>query len=318
MPLAAGYGTHSTLAGFAVRYRNFAYIADLVSPVVEVDANSQFYYKFGESDDFDEYETRTSEEGSVTESKSRRSQTSFTALDFAHSEFLPIKAREEADLLGVDDTQMVVERITDVVLRKREIAVAAELFKASNYTGMTATPGTKWGTATVKQITTDVNTGIDAMTGPAGGDRLILAMGLAAWRSLSTNANLLENIVPTKMAGQATPEQVAELLGVDEVVIGKAKRNTASKTETASPTRAAIWGDSALLCYRSAAPTVMGTTGHAVTFRRRVGGQAMAVYLIDEPRRGAHGGTLIKVAMTELPTQLVNAGQGYLLTAISA
>jgi hypothetical protein len=317
MPRSSDYGAHAVLSGFAARYRNYAYIADEVSPIVEVDPAQGYYYEFGQSDDFDEYETEITEEGSVTESKSRRTQRSYSTLDFSHAEFLPVKAEEEGELLGFKDIDLVVERVTDVVLRKRDIYVAGEAFDTGNFSGMTSSPGTKWGTATVKQVVTDVNTAKDALVAPGSDDELVVVMGLAAWRTLSTNANILAAITPTKAAAQATLEQMAALLEVDRIVVGKGKKNTGAKVETDTVTRTNIWGDHALVCYRTKRPSVMGNTGHNVTFRKKVGGRGLNVYLIPE-HRGAHGGTLVKVSLTEKPFQVVNAQAGYLLSAISA
>jgi hypothetical protein len=317
MPLATDYGAHSVLSGFAARYRNYSYIADEIAPVVEVDPTQGYYYTFGASDEFDEYETETSPEGSVTESKGRRARQSFATLDFSHAEFLPIHSEEEGDLLGFPEIDLAVERVADVVLRKREIYMASQAFNTTNFSGMTAAPGTKWGTATVKQIATDINTGLDAMVAPGSDDELVGVLGLAAWRTLSTNANVLANITPTKMAGQATPEMIAELFGLDRIVIGKAKKNTGVTVATDTVTRTNIWGDYMLLHYKTRRPSVMGSTGHAVAFRKKVMGKAVNVYVFDQ-HRGAHPGKLIKVSITEKPFTQVNTAAGYLLSAITA
>ena len=110
---------------------------------------------------------------------------------------------------------------------------------------------------------------------------------------------------------------IAELFQVDRVVIGKGKKNTATKVASDTVTRTAIWGDYALLHYKTKRPSVMGSTGHAVTFRKKVMGKAVNVYIIEE-HRGAHPGTKVKVSLTEKPFQQINLQAGYLLSAISA
>lgn len=318
MPTTSQYGTNSVLTGFVVDYKNYEYIAELVAPVVECEEGQNYYYKMGLSDNFDVYETIAGEDAAVSESKSRRAQTSFSVKDYAHSEFLPRRVQSAGDVLGIKDIDLIAQRVTEVVRRKQEIDAASILFATGNYSGMTSSPGTKWGTATMKQIVTDVNTALDALVAPSVQDRKIIVMGRAAWRSVSTNTNVLAAITPTKAAGQATREQLAEFLGVDEILVGMAKKNTATKVASDTLTMGDIWGDHALVCYRSQAPTQMGATGHAITFRTRVGGQAIGVYTYDDPDRGAHGGTKIKVALTQSVPQLVNNKAGYLLSAISA
>lgn len=317
MPVSTSYGAHSVLSGFASRYKNFTYIADEAAPVVEVDPKQGYYYEFGQSDEFDEYETETSEEGSVTESKGRRTQKSYSTLDFSHAEFIPRHSQDEGDLLGIPEIDMAVERVTDVVLRKREIYVASQAFNTGNFTSMTSAPAVKWGTATVKQVVVDVNTAKDALVAPGSDDELIMIMGLQAWRSLSTNTNLLAAITPTMAMGQATLEQVAAFCEVDRIVVGKGKKNTATKVASDTVTRTAIWGDYALVCYKTKRPSSMGNTGHAVTFRKKVMGKSVNVYIIEE-HRGAHPGTKVKVSLTEKAFQQVNLQAGYLLSAISA
>lgn len=318
MPTIAQYGTNSVLTGFVVDYKNFEYIAELVAPVAECQEGQFYYYELGISDNFDIYETIASADSAVSEAKARRTQRSFEVKDYAHSEFLPTRVRAAADVLGIPDVDLITQRVTEVVRRKQELDAAAVLFAAGSYTGMTSSPGTKWGTATVKEIVADVNTALDAMVAPSGADRKIMAMGRQAWRSLSTNANILAAITPTKAQGQATKEQIAEFCGLDEVVVGMARKNSATKVASDTLTMADIWGDNALVCYRSSNPSQMGATGHAVTFRTPVQGSAINVYVYDDPDRGAHGGTKIKVALTQSLPKIVNAKAGYLLTAISA
>lgn len=312
MPASTDYQANRTLSNFAVQFRNYDYVADQVSPVFEVDARSAFYYEFGQSDNFDEYELEASDEGFITESKSRRTQKSYTTVDFSHAEFIPRLVQEEGDLLGFPEIDLITQRVTDVVLRKREIFVAARAFAAANYSGMTAAAAATWQTATVAQITNDINTGVDLMVGK-GNDKLKMVMGIAAFRKLSTNANLIANVSPTKAVGQLTKEVLAELLQVDEIVVGAAKKNTA-KPAADSPTKTNIWGNFALLAILTDKPGLM-STGHNVSFRRKVGGLPISTYLIPTAR-GAHNGTLVKVSMTERPMQFINNQAGYLISGI--
>lgn len=313
MPASIDYGANAVLSGIAVRFRNKSYIADRISPVLEVGPRSGIYYEMGQSDYFDEYEDETSDEGWVTESKSRRTPKTYTTVDFSHSEFLPELVEEEGALIGLPEIDLVVERVAEVVQRKREIFVATKLTTTGNYpSGFTAAVGTTWATATVKQIAADINAAKDAMCGKGNG-RYVMAMGLQAWRSLSTNTNVVANWVYTVALGQLMPEMVAQMFGLDEVIVGDADKNTAN-VGADSPTRARIWGNFAVIAIIDPNPS-MFTTYHNLTFRRKVRGLPISTYLIPE-YRGAHNGTLVKVSMTERPAQITNNQAAFLYTGI--
>lgn len=312
MPQGAEYQANRTLSGFAIRYRNSKYIADLVSPVVEVDSKSAFYYKFGETDDFDEYETDADEESAVSESKSKRVRAQYTTRPFSHKEYISSEVEEEGDLINLPEIDLAVERVTDVVLRKREVAVAAKLSAAANYPGMTLAVVNKWGTATVKQIVDVINDAKDAMVDEGMGMQLTL--GRTVWRGLSTNANLIAAVTPTKAVAQLKEEVVAELLEVDRIVVGKAKKTTKIKQKA---TKTFIWGNVAILNYVNPRPSIVGTTGHNVTFRRKLKGMAMRTYLLPTDK-GSDGGTDIKVSFIDDYAHIVNDQAGYLFTAVVA
>lgn len=311
MPTGAQYQANRTLSGFAIRYRNSKYIADDVSPVCEVESKSGFYYSFGETDDFDEYETEAGEEGSVSESKGKRQRNQYDTRPFAHKEFLSAEAEEEGDLIGLPEIDLAVERVTDVVLRKREIYVANKLTTAANYpSDMKLTVTNKWGSATVKQITDVINDAKDAMVDEGFG--LQLTMGRVAARALASNPNIIAAVVPTKAVAQLKLDQLAELLEVDKIVVGKAKKTTKVKQKT---TKTFIWGNFAILNFVNPKPSYMGSTGHNVTFRRKLKGLPLRTYLIPNMDKGSDGGTDIKVSMIDDVAHIVNDQAGYLFTA---
>jgi hypothetical protein len=314
MPTGADYQANRTLSGFAIRYQNSAYIADLVSPVCEVESKSGFYYSFGETDDFDEYETNASEEGAVSESKGKRQRNQYDTTPFSHKEFVSAEAEEEGNLINLPEIDLAVNRVTDVVLRKREIAVANKLTNTANYpAGFRLAVVNKWGTATMKQILDVINDAKDVLVEDSG--PLQLTCGRVVARALCTNANLIAAVTPTKAVGQLKLEQLAELLEVDRIVVGKAKKTTKVKNKT---TKSFIWGDFAILNYVNPKPSWIGTTGHNVSFRRKLKGLSMRTYVLPNMERGSDGGTEIKVSMIEDYAKIVNDAAGYLFSACTA
>lgn len=313
MPTSNSYPPSQVLSGFAIRYRNQDYIADQVSPVREVDSRSQTFYRMGDTEEFDEYETESGDEGAVGESKGERTPDSFKARPISHQAFLSTEAEEEGDLVGFNERMLETERVTGIVDRKQEIELANKLSTASNYPGMTSTPAVKWGTATVAQLMADINAGVDLLN-PAGGGKLQLVLGLQPWRALSMNVNVIANVTPTRAITQLKEAEVAALIGVDEIVVGKAMKTTKIKKKT---TRTRIWGNIAILHYVNPNPSLTAT-GHVVTFRKKVKGLATRVYEIEEPKRGADGGVLIKVSRTQDLGKIIDADAGYLWTAVAA
>lgn len=79
-------------------------------------------------------------------------------------------------------------------------------------------------------------------------------MGLAAWRSLRRNDQILNRLFGTNNGGgYATRQQVASLLEVEEILVGAAYKNTGNEAQAES--LSSIWGDNVLCYYAPSSPS---------------------------------------------------------------
>lgn len=82
----------------------------------------------------------------------------------------------------------------------------------------------------------------------------IFVASAPVWSAIALNANVRGLITGAGMvtAAKVTPQQFAELIEVDEVIIAKAVKNSSIEGQAAS--NAWVWGETALLAVRAATP----------------------------------------------------------------
>ncbi len=157
----------------------------------------------------------------------------------------PISA-EDYDVLGQDGAEaLAVERGTQIVLRAREAALAAVLTGAAGettFTGQVTTPdiAENWGEATGEPIS-DVAKADAALTLRVGAGPRWLVIGQEELFDLQKNAQIrsaYRNIVgindPSAVNRRLNLEALASVLGVDKILVGTGRVNTAEKGAAAS------------------------------------------------------------------------------------
>jgi hypothetical protein len=240
------------------------------------------------------------------------SQKSFSVLDYALMDF--VSADEEANADAPLEPRLISGKIVDNYLQlMREIRVAAVVFGAANYGANTAAlAGTdRWDNAASDPITKLLTAIEAALVRPN-----VLVVGAQAWTSFQTNAAVLKYLTGRPMAGGVgtpiitDPDFIARALGLDKIVIGRAKYVTSN--EGATVTSDYVWGKSAALIRVEPAPNARETSAFGYTFRF---GQKIA-QAIPDLITGVRGGVYMKVSHSDDERPIGGGNTGYLYTTV--
>jgi len=314
MPTVGEMQFDGRLTNMSVQYTNPEYIADLAVPILSVPKKTGKYKTYAKDERFTVPPSYVGPKGDPNEVEWSTSEGTFTCEDHGFKEFISQEEIDDADvpLQPMADTTNFV---TDLTMLAKEKRVADAVFNASNYAaGNQVDIAAGWATLSDDALT-DIETGIDACFLPP----TIMVMGLPTWRKLARNEKILAAVKGTlkpqaiKAGGVAAPEvnaqELAEYLGLEAVLIGRARINTAKKGQTASYSR--VWdgtnsgkGGAALLRVKQNPGTRDVIWGAHMHWKQR------QVFTYPDTR-GAFGGTVVRVVESNV-VKVVCTDVGYL------
>jgi hypothetical protein len=208
-------------------------------------------------------------------------------LDYGLDDVIPIDDINQAPP-GYDPRAFAAQKLIDLILLDREVRVAKmafddTLYPASNKEVLTGTD--KWSN--------DASNPIRLITEAA--DSMIirpnnLVLGRVEWTGLRTNKAVLQSLtISGTDKGMATKQAVADLLELDDIIIGEGWINTAKKGQAVNMQRA--WSADALLFHKAPlANSIDATPTYSWTaqYGERVAGS------IDEPKTGLRGSVRVR------------------------
>lgn len=178
--------------------------------------------------------------------------------------------------------------LTNLVMLDRETRVAGEVFNASLYpaANKTTLSGTsQWSDYTNSNPLSALMTALDLpLVRP---NKMVI--GRAAWTILRQHPKVVQAVYKSfQGAGTISKEQMAELLEIDQILVGSSFVNTARKGQ--APTYARVWGKHCSLVYSSlqAAQMMQPTFGFTAQFGAKVAGD------LPEPKSGLRGGVRVR------------------------
>lgn len=152
-----------------------------------------------------------------------------------------------------DAEQVASIRALNTILRVQEKRIADMLFNASNFTANAITH--EWDDATNAVPINDCQTGRKAIRDACGLEPDTLIIAYSTFLNLGVSAQIVDRIKYTNPAvqrGDIAPALLAQALGVDRVLVGKPRYNSAKKGQTAS--LADVWSNEyAMLCVTASA-----------------------------------------------------------------
>lgn len=260
-----GASVDPILTRFAVGYKDEAFIAKKVLPVVPVLAHSGTYYTFGK-EGFYLYDTERALRANANKANWEPSSATFTCERHAFETSLDYEELEQARRYGGAQVLKLEQRstkFTQMILERRlEKKVADIVFSATYYASgnkVTLSGDDQWSSANSDPIG-QVETGIKAARADMFVEPNTLVLGYNPYWALSTHAQLMAKLsdnVTKRM--RLTPQQIADVLQIERVIVGKSGYATDAGVFTD------LWGDFAALVYTPPDPEMIdGTTPHSV------------------------------------------------------
>lgn len=238
----------------AIGFTENATIAGTIAPVVTVDKQSDRYAVFSRADAYRTENDKRSPGGEANKISRSVSSDTYFSNNYALKYPVTLEDRENADPIY---RQNLINDAAGYVSRKLalgwEVRVRDLCFTTANV-GSSAGVNSAWSDPANSNPIGDITTALDNVQDTTGTRPNRLVFGLAAWRSLRRNNQILNRIFGTNNGGGfPSVAQVANLLEVEQILVGQAYYNSAEEglAESLSP----LWGDSMLAYYAPGAPS---------------------------------------------------------------
>lgn len=279
----------SHLTAIAIAYKNpdVTLIADQVLPRVTVGLENFDYFEYPEAESYTVPDTRVGEKSTVPRVELSGLKRSSKTEDFGLE--IPLTASDVSQAAkGSDPKERATEQATNLTLLDREIRTATLCFDAAQYAATNKSDLSGGGGAqqfdnvTGDPLTTII-TGLDACLVRPN----VLLFGHAVWSKIAAHPKLVKAAGGDSGEGRITRQKLAELLEVQEILVGSSFFNSVKPGKT--PVLARAWGKHALAFYRDRTVTTSGglTFGITAQFGSRIAGS-------KEVDMGLRGGTVVR------------------------
>jgi hypothetical protein len=242
----------------------------------------------------------------------RRVQFGYAGSPYALSDYslegqVPIETEQEAQAVpGIDIAQRTVNGVQAIMANRLEIAQAALATNAANYAASNKT--TLSGTAQWSDLTSgashpikDVEVAKEAIRKQTGKRPNVIEIPAAVWAFLKQHPDIIGRLVYTQRE-IATPELVAMLFGVDQVVIGD------SVYANDDGTFVDTWGKDVVLAYTpTASVAAQGLPSYGYTY------QLVGYPQVEEPYQDRNAKSWIYPVDDAVAPVIAGAESGYVI-----
>lgn len=310
MATLAPFPVDTELTAIAVAYKNDKFIADEVLPRVPVGKQSFKHRLYSLASGLTIPETRVGRISAPNRVEFGFTESSSSTEDNGLDDGIP---RSDIDNAPANYSPQghATEMLTNLIMLDREKRVADMVFGAANYGSSnkaTLSGTSQWSDHTDSDPITAILTALDSCVMRPN----IAVLGNAVWTKVRTHPKVVKATNRNSGdAGVAARAAVAEMLELDEILVGQGWYNSAKPGQT--PTAVRLWGKFAAFLYRDRlADTRGGTTfGYTAQWGDRVSGQW------EDKDIGLHGGVRVRVG--ESVKELITANDlGYLFSAAVA
>jgi hypothetical protein len=277
----------SELTAITLAYQNRRLIADEVLPRTPVPSREFKWLQMGRDQMFTVPETLVGRKGQPNEVEFGGTETAGFVRDYGLDDVVPNEDLESAPA-GFDPLGMAVGGSTELLALDREKRVADLVFNPLSGTS-------QWSDYSNSDPYTAIMTALDGMLlRPNRG-----YIGRLAWSRLRVHPKITAALAPSATGntltvnGQGQPatlQAVADLLELDQIIVGEAFINTAKPGQTASLSR--CWGKHMAFLHQNPVATIRGnavTFGFTAEWGNRVAGS------MPEPKVGLRGAQRVRV-----------------------
>lgn len=285
------------LTAIALAYTNRSYIADLVLPRTPVPAREFKWLQMNRDEMFTVPDTRVGRKGVPNEVEFGSAEVPSFVNDYGLDDVIPNEDITSAPA-GYNPVGRAVEGIAELVALDREKRVADLVFNLNTYPAAnrsTLSGASQWSDYTNSDPYTAIMAGLDGMLMRPN----TAAIGRLAWSRLRVHPKITAALAPSSIGNTATSnaqgapaslQAVADLLELDQILVGESWVNTAKPGQTATLSR--VWGKHMAFMHLNPIASARGNVisfGYTAEFGNRVSGS------IPEPKVGLRGGQRVRV-----------------------
>jgi hypothetical protein len=307
MPEPRELHVDAVLSNLSVKYRNEAMIWPQLLPVIKVDKRSDLFTKYDKADSFRLTDDKIGPKALPNEVDWGTSTDNYSVKDHALSDWLPQETIDNADnpLSPEVDTNDFLNLLMDIAQEKRaaDLVFAAGTYPVGNKVQLSGTG--QWG-STADDPIGDLLTAVESCFLRAN----TLVFGADVWKVFRKLPEVLDAVKGATRyqgspGGLATTTEVASLLEVDNVIVGRGRYITAKEGQT--PTYARLWGKHcAALCVEKS-PGI-----RSITFGATFAEMLRQTQRVFDAKRGVKGAHFFKVAWNS-DEKIIASDLGYFI-----
>lgn len=304
--------TTPVLQQFALKYANDEYIGTQIMPVVDVPAgtSSATYWAATAESAMTAPDDSIGTGGSVNEISEGLTATSATLVPFSLQERIDARTQAAMDA----PVRALIDPLTavmDALLQRQERRIATVACTSANYGSNTAAiaAADRWNTADGGDPAGAVEDAVNTLLSGTGPQRTIGFCGPTVFKTLRRHPHALD-MFKYRAVGRPmlSRQEVADWLGLDDLLIGRARYNSSLLGATASYSR--IWTDTLFGVVRAPQMPALRQVTFGITLQEPF---AEMEFFAEE--KGGWGSFVTKVAHADVPV-VVAADCGYLYTTV--
>jgi len=272
----------TALSNISMAYSNDNYVADKVFPLVPVDKQSDYYFKFTKDFWFRNSVERRGPGGRYAEGGLEVSPEQFVCINKGLSFPLPWETLNNQDA-GIDLEADGAEWLADQFALDREIALAAKIFDATVWASYSTPAATaKWSDYANSDPIGAIETARETVKKLIGRNPNTILMGAEVWDKLKWHPDILDIYKHTEKAIM-TKEMVAKIFdGIEQILVGDAIVNASA--EGVAFSGGYIWPKNCLIAYITKTPSLR-TPSAGYTFSWKQNGFTIPIVREEERLR---------------------------------
>lgn len=244
------------LSNVAIDYQNQPeFIAPMLAPVVDVPNITGSIPEFSRRDRMTTTNDRRAPGTEANKIRREVGSDSYVCHNFALKHPVTLEDLNNADPIYVQKLYNgAAEFVTGKLMLNWENRVASQVTSGTNV-GSYSAVSSAWTDYANSDPLNDVLTRIDQVQDLTGTKPNKVVFGEDAWRNFRRNTTVRNLIFGTNNGGgYASREQVADLLDIDEVLVGGAYKDTGNRQQAEALEQ--IWGDNVLVHYAPPSPSI--------------------------------------------------------------
>ncbi|HDH51225.1 MAG TPA: hypothetical protein ENH31_00375 [Nitrospirae bacterium] len=291
MPEPKALHVDSILSNLSIKYFNAAMIWALIMPLVKVNKRSDKFTKYNKADSFKLVDDKIGPKSLPNEVDWGVSNDNYSVNDHALGDWLPQETIDNADnpIQPELDTNDFINLLLDIAQEKRvaDLVFAAGTYPAGNKVQLSGTG--QWSGSADDPIG-DLLTAVESCFVRAN----TLVFGADVWKIFRKLPEVLDAVKGATRyqgspGGLASTSEVASLLEVENVLVGRSRYITTKEGQT--PTYARLWGKHCAAMFVEKSPGI-----RSITFALTIAEMLRQTQRDFDPKRGIKGAHYIKVA----------------------